>query len=337
MSQYGLYAATLAFFVFSNCIAVWGLNLQFGLGGILNVGYIAFFAIGAYTTGVLVLGKPSIAGVHWILGEHLPFGVALLLGGLAAAAAGVLLGTAFLRRLRSDYLALTYVSFALVLLDVFNNDQGLAGGADGLQGVPQPFLSSLNLNANNFVYVFALFSAAVMIIMAVGVRHLARSPYARTLKAIRHDPDAAAALGKNVFAFQLSATGVGCFFAGISGGLTILFISSFNTSGWQITETISLFSALLIGGLANNLGAAVGVAVIQAIYQIPGFFPSFFGTSRLIGPAQGITVGVLLVGFLWLRPQGLIPAPKRSFDQLIDAVGDPVDDRGTARHPQVVP
>lgn len=322
MSQYGLYAATLAFFVFSNCIAVWGLNLQFGLGGILNVGYIAFFAIGAYVTGFLVLGKPSTAGIHWILGARLPFGVALLAGGLAASAAGLILGMAFFRRLRSDYLALTYVSFSLVLLDVVNNDQGLAGGADGLQGVPQPFLSSLHLNANSFVYVFAGFTAAVLLVMAFIVRHIARSPYARTLRAIRHDPDAASALGKNVFKFQLTATGVGCFFAGLAGGTTILFISSFNTSGWQITETISLYAALLIGGLGSNLGAALGVLIVEAIYQVPTFFPSFFGNSRFIGPAQGIAVGVLMVAFIWLRPQGLVPARKARFDRALAALGD---------------
>ncbi|MHB1234288.1 MAG: ABC transporter permease subunit, partial [Microbacteriaceae bacterium] len=145
MSPLVYYLVTLAFFFLAYSVLGWGLNIQFGEGGILNFAYIGFVAIGAYITGVTSMGKPQGTGEQYILGISLPFPVGLILGGLAACVFAVLVALIALRRLRTDYLAMVLISLSLVLYDVINNFVPLFNGADGLNNVPLPMAGVFNL------------------------------------------------------------------------------------------------------------------------------------------------------------------------------------------------
>jgi branched-chain amino acid transport system permease protein len=330
------YGLTLVFFFFLYSILNWGLNLQFGRTGILNFAYIAFVAVGAYISGVLSLGPPAPgSGQSYVLGATLPFPVPLLLGGLAASVFGLLIGLIAFRRLRSDYLAIVMISVSIVLYDIVNNFVPLFDGADGLNGVPEPFAGALNLNANSFIYVFTAFTGVVALAMWWVMSRITRSPLDRTLRAIRDDPDVARGLGKNVFGYQMLSLLTGSFFAGIGGGLLVEFVGAFNTSSWTSPETFVIFAAIIIGGLGNNLGAVVGSLVVPVLFvELPKFLPSVSGNPGLIPEIDNMIIGALLIVTLWFRPQGLVPERKTRFDRLLRSAGAA---RTLAGHPAAVP
>jgi ABC-type branched-subunit amino acid transport system permease subunit len=307
------YLFTLAFFVFAYCILGWGLNLQFGEGGILNFAYIGFVAVGAYVAGVTSMGKPQPgSGQTYILGWTLPFPIPLILGGLAACVFALLVTVLTFRRLRTDYLAMVLISLSLVLYDVINNFVPLFNGADGLTNVPEPFVDALGLDANSFVPFFTAVALAIALIMWWLMSRITRSPLGRTFRAIRDDPEAAAALGKNVFKNQLMAMLIGSFYAGVGGGLIVEFSGAFNTSAWLPGETFLIFAAVIVGGVGNNKGMILGALIVPVLFtQLPKFLPDVPGHPGLILNVAAMAIGVLLMLVLWFRPQGIIPERKR--------------------------
>jgi ABC-type branched-subunit amino acid transport system permease subunit len=317
--QIGYYAVTLLFFFFLYCILNWGLNLQFGRTGILNFAYIAFVAVGAYIAGVLSLGPPAAgAGQSYILGATLPYPLPLLAGGVAAMLLGLLVGLVAFRRLRSDYLAIVMISLSIVGYDIVNNYVPLFDGADGLNGVPEPFAGALNLNANSFLYVFTAFTGVVALIGWWVMSRVTRSPLDRTFRAIRDDPDVARGLGKNVFGYQMRSLLIGSFFAGIGGGLLMEFVGAFNTSAWLSPETFVIFAAIIIGGLGSNVGAIAGSLAVPVIFvELPKFLPQIGSNPALIPEIDNMVIGALLIATLWFRPQGLVPERKANFTRLL--------------------
>jgi ABC-type branched-subunit amino acid transport system permease subunit len=313
------YAVTLLFFFFVYSILNWGLNLQFGRTGILNFAYIAFVAVGAYISGVLSLGPPAAgSGQNYVLGMTLPYPLPLLAGGLAAAVLGLLVGLVAFRRLRSDYLAIVMISLSIVAYDVVTNYVPLFDGADGLNGVPEPFAGALSLNANSFIYVFTIFAGLVALAGWWVMSRITRSPLDRTFRAIRDDPDVVRGLGKNVFGYQMLSLVIGSFFAGIGGGLLMEFVGAFNTSAWLSPETFVIFAAIIIGGLGNNLGAIVGSLVVPVIFvELPKFLPQVASNPGLVPEIDNMVIGVLLIVTLWFRPQGLVPERRTRFDRLL--------------------
>lgn len=301
------YIFTLVFFLFDYFILAMGLNIQYGITGILNFAYIGFVAIGAYVTGVAAMPS-NIPGQHYILGLGLPFPINLLLGGLAAMALAVLVALITLRRLRTDYLAIVLISLSLVLYDFCNNYVSLFNGADGLYNVPEPFAKSLGLSVNGFIIFFALLTAVISLIMWFVMRRILRAPLGRTLRAIRDDHVAAAALGKDTFRMQLKSMMIGSFFAGIGGGLLIQFGGSFNPTAWLPGETFVVFAVLIVGGAGNNIGMFVGALLVETLLvHLPAFLPEIPGHPGLIEYFDLAVVGIFLMLMLWFRPQGMVP------------------------------
>ncbi|MDQ2742977.1 MAG: branched-chain amino acid ABC transporter permease [Chloroflexota bacterium] len=315
MSPVLFYAFTLVIIFFVYSILIMGLNIQFGQAGILNFAYIAFVAVGAYFTGVLSLGPPPPgSGESYILGTTLPFPLNLLLGAIAASILAVFIGLIAFRRLRSDYLAIVMISVSIVLYDIVSTNTALFDGADGLNGVPQPF----GLDPNTFLYAFSAFAGVVMLLMWWISRQISAAPLGRTFRAIRDDPDVARALGKNVFRYQMLALVIGAFYAGLGGGLLMEFIGAFNTSGWTSGETFVIFAALIIGGRGSNLGSLAGALIVPVIFvELSRYLPQIASRPDLVPDIRNVLIGVLLIGTLWFRPQGLIPEPRRRFKRLL--------------------
>jgi ABC-type branched-subunit amino acid transport system permease subunit len=142
------------------------------------------------------------------------------------------------------------------------------------------------------------------------------SALGRTLRAIREDVDVAEALGKNAFKFQLIALGIGCFYAGVGGALTIEFITAFNPNAFQAPETFVIWAALLVGGRANNWGAMLGSFVVPVLlFEGTRFIPVPQSAGILVGGIRFMVVGVALMLILWFRPEGILPE-RRTFYEL---------------------
>lgn len=317
MSGIVYYLLTIAVFFCIYCIYCWGLNLQFGMTGILNFTYITFVAIGAYVAGVTALGSPTVNGMsgQYILGWHLPFPITPILGGLAAAILAVVIGFIGLRRLRSDYLAIVTVAVGQIAWTVIGNDTPLFNGWDGITGVPAPFNSVLKMSDNNYQWVFLVICIVVALIGWWVIQRLTNSPYGRVLRAIREDEDVVAALGRNVFGYKMSAFIIGSAFAGVGGALTIEYIGAFNPSGWTTMETFIVWAAMLVGGRGNNLGMVLGAFVVPVFFtEITRFLPPIPGHPLLISSLRGMAIGLLMILIVRFRPEGVIPEKKRTFN-----------------------
>ncbi len=309
------YLLTLAIFFAFFAVEAWGLNLQFGLTGILDFTYITFVAIGAYFAGVAAMTPSTNGGMggSYIFGWQLPFPLSPVIGGIAAAMLGVVVGIIGLRRLRSDYLAIVTVSVGQIVWMVIGNATPLFNGWDGIVGVPQPYNSVMNLSTNNYEWPFLGISVIVAAIIFWLVRSLTESPYGRILRAIREDENVAAALGKNVFRYRMSAFVIGAFIAGISGALQIEYIGAWNPSGWTTLETFIVWAAMLVGGRGNNRGMLLGAFLVPVLFTEATRWITIPAHPLLMEAIRGMAIGLLMVLAVRFRPQGVIPERKRVF------------------------
>ena len=312
-SQY--YVVTLLVFAAVDLLAAWGLNLQFGVAGLLSFAFILFQAAGAYVTAITSLGPDTQNGgfQHYLGGFTLPFPLPLLAGMAAGAALAVPIGLVTLRRLGSDYQAIALLVMSIIATDIITNDQGLFNGAAGLSLVPAPLASSLGTSTVTYQWLFAAFAIVLTGAAYLVMRRITHSPLGRTMRAMRDNEQAAVSLGKNVVRLRMVAFAVGGAMAGLSGGLLVQFVGAWAPSGWLYPETFVLFTAIIIGGTGNDLGVLVGVLLVPVVLaEATQFLPSI-GRPGLIDALQWILIGLLMIVFLWLRPQGILPERKRRF------------------------
>jgi branched-chain amino acid transport system permease protein len=306
------YLLTLAIFGCLNGILVLGFNLQFGHAGIINLAYIVLVAVGAYTTAIAGVHPPAatdtvthfIGGFGWAFPWDLFFGVA------CTVVFAVLMGGVALRRLRHDYLALTLVAIGQGLLVLTTNDVRLFNGTAGVNGVPAPWADQLDPALFQWVFLGVAFVALAVVYFVIA--KLTSSPLGRALKAIREDEDAAASLGKHAWRLKMIAFLVGAAAAGLGGGLFATYVGGWNVQGWQPGETLTLLAAVIIGGRGRHLGALVGsVILLEGIVQVSSFLS--IGNPEILPNLQAISIGLLLLVFLWFRPEGILPEQKEKF------------------------
>jgi branched-chain amino acid transport system permease protein len=312
-SSLQFYACTLLVYAGVSIIACWGLDLQYGETGIPNFAFIVFQAVGAYIAAVLTLGPAAHSAIisyqQYKFGASLPFPVPLLVATAAGAVLSVPVGLLLMRRLREDYLGIAMLVLSLIATVVVEADVGLFNGTQGLYNVPEPFSGTLTPLGANWAYVGI--TALAVIITALVLRRIVRSPLDRVLRAVRDNEVAAAALGKNVGGAKLSTFIVGNSMAAFSGALLIQFIGAWSPSGWEYAETFVYLSAIIIGGRGRRGGVALGAVLLcVGISEGVRYLPSF-GAASLAGALQFILIGLLIIGFLWWRPQGILPERKR--------------------------
>jgi branched-chain amino acid transport system permease protein len=311
------YLATLLVYLFIDIMGVLGLNLQFGVAGIINFAYIVFVSVGAYTTAVLTLG-PDFPGnfQHYVFGANLPFPVPLIAGGLAAALLSLVVGAISLRRLRSDYQAMVMLLLSLMATLIASSAANLVNGPAGLSAVPQPLADQLGLDPVTYDWVYVGWAGFLALLSFLIVRGITNSPLGRTLRAMRDNDRAAAALGKNVTVLRLLTFVVGGFIAGVSGGVFVQFITAWSPGSWLYPETFVLLAAIIVGGTANNWGAMLGALLVPvAFLEATRYLPQRFDIgglhvvlyTGLIEALQWVAVGLLILIFLWFRPQGILP------------------------------
>ncbi|MBO0728361.1 MAG: branched-chain amino acid ABC transporter permease [Acidimicrobiaceae bacterium] len=301
------YAVVLLVYFFTDLLAVWGLNLEFGVAGVANLAYIVVIAAGAYTYAVLTLGPSSAGGGFqtYIIGASLPFPVALVASMAVGVVVGILIGVTGLRRLRPDYQAMVMLVVSLMAASVVSSDKALVNGNAGLSLIPAPF-DLINDPNGPWYYV-----AVVVVCCGIGfvvMRRLTTGPIGRTLRAMRDDEYAVAAVGRSVMKLRLVVQGVGGALGALSGALLVAFIGGWSPGAWAVVETLALLTAVIVGGRANDLGATVGALVIPIlILQGVQFLPHIANHPGLTEDIGWIVLGVMTIVFVWVRPSGIVP------------------------------
>jgi branched-chain amino acid transport system permease protein len=311
------YLIILLVYAAVDAIACLGLSQQFGVAGVTNFGFIIFQAAGAYVAAVLALPPDTADGGFqtYLGGYHLPFPVpwlgAALAGGLLALPFTFLVG----RRLRGDFAAVGLLVTAVLLNLLVMNYRPLFNGDAGVSLVPAPLQPGMFVGSSNG-YQIGFGVAGLILVMAVYwfLRRITESPYGRTLRAMRDNDKVADALGKNLLALRTGALVTGGAIAGLSGAVLVSFIGVWSPAAWSYAETIVLFTAVIIGGAGNHLGAVLGAVLVPVGFEEITRFISNNNPSlppNLLPSLQWVAIGLLIVVFLWLRPQGVLPERKR--------------------------
>ncbi|HXY06175.1 MAG TPA: ABC transporter ATP-binding protein [Burkholderiaceae bacterium] len=336
---------TLAFAALYVMLAL-GLNIVVGFAGLLDLGYIAFYAVGAYTFALLASPHltdnfPSIART-FPDGLHVPIWAAIPLGAAIAAAFGVLLGAPVLK-LRGDYLAIVTLGFGEIIRIFLNNLNAPINLTNGPQGItlidpvrvgPLRFdhgASVFGLALSSLQLYYYLFTALALLCILVCVR-LQDSRLGRAWMAIREDEIAAKAMGINVRNVKLLAFGLGATFGGVSGSMFAAFQGFVSPESFSLMESVIVLSMIVLGGLGHIPGVILGAVMLSV-------FPELL--RHTVGPMQTqlfgrilidtevlrmLLYGVALVLIMLYRPKGLWPAPQHG-----------VAPRGVAQPPPMPP
>jgi branched-chain amino acid transport system permease protein len=319
-----------------------GLNIVVGYAGLLDLGYVAFFALGAYTLGWFGSGLFSTHNVHFldvgnkaIPGYHLSFWVIVPLAGLVCAIAGVIIGWPTLR-LRGDYLAIVTLGFGEIIPDVFRNGDDIAGHnlTNGVRGVTQldrpGFGKTLNDATNGFLpdrYSSLptelkpwFYTILIMVLITIFVnRRLRDSKLGRAWIAVREDEIAASAMGVPLMRTKLWAYAIGGIFGGLAGSIYGSFINGIFPTSFSFQISVIVLVMVVVGGMGNIWGVIFGACLISWL--------NFTGLTKIgsalndaiPGSAHDVDInkykygifGGLLILMMLFRPEGLIPSARR--------------------------
>lgn len=277
------------------------LNMQYGHGGLINFGLVAYFAAGAYVYVLITEPPPSEASLdQYLIGLDQPVWVGIVGAGLAALVFAAITGWPTLR-LRGEYLALTTFAFAEVFHSFIVNEQRFANGTRGLVGVPRPFRESITfVDYDIFLAVVAL---TFLILVYLIFERIVRSPYGRALEALRDDELALVSAGKHVDRFRMEVFMFTAPFAGIAGALYIWFTTLAIPDLFTAEVTFIVWIALILGGEASNRGALLGITLVIIFEELVRSIP--FDTIRAAQIAASLEVaalGLLLIVFLRWQP-----------------------------------
>jgi len=289
-SRYTMSIATSALIYVMLCM---GLNVVVGYAGLLDLGYIAFFAVGAYVSGILT----TVVG--------LPMWAALPATIVCCMLAGIIIGAPTLR-LRSDYLAIVTLGFGEIIRITANNLK-ITGGPSGIHGIPTwsfggwSFADGLTIGGLVFPQrvLFYYFVAAIVILVGViGAGRLAKGKMGRAWKAVRDDEDAAEAMGINTYLAKISAYIIGAVWAGVAGQLMATHLSAISPNSFQFLYSALILMAVVLGGMGSTPGVIIGALFVSLAPELLRDFSEW----------RFLIFGVLLVVVMLFRPAGLWPS-----------------------------
>jgi len=295
-----------------------GLNIVVGFAGLLDLGYIAFYAVGAYTYALL-------ASPHFNL--HLPFWVILPIGAAIACFFGVLLGTPTLK-LRGDYLAIVTLGFGEIIRIFLNNLSepfNLTNGPKGITTIDPIHVFALDFSNTTRIGELAMsgtikyyyFLLAVLVLVVVVNIRLQDSRIGRAWEAIREDEIAARAMGINTTHMKLLAFAMGASFGGVAGGMFSAIQGFISPESFILTESVMVLSMVVLGGMGNIWGVVLGAVLLSFVpevlrYTVEPVQRWIFGRS-IIDPEviRMLLFGVAMVAMMLFRPAGLFPSAVR--------------------------
>nr|WP_290665459.1 hypothetical protein [Ardenticatena sp.] len=266
-----------------------GLNVVVGFAGLLDLGYVAFFAIGAYTYAFLNSPKYGLDLSFWV---SLPIAMAV------AALAGIILGVPVLR-MRGDYLAIVTLGFGEIIRLIMNNQVELTGGAQGILQIQPPEILGLVINTPLRFY-YLIFIGAVLV--AFVTARLNNSRIGRAWIAMREDEDVAQAMGINTVNYKLLAFATGAAFAGLAGLIFAARQRNIFPADFGLLVSIEALSLIIIGGMGSIPGVIAGAVALKGLPEL----------LRALQEYRLLIYGALLVVMMLVRPEGLLPSRRRA-------------------------
>jgi branched-chain amino acid transport system permease protein len=298
------YLLDLGILVLTYVMLGWGLNIVVGLAGLLDLGYVAFYAVGAYSYALLATQF------------ELSFWICLPLSGILAAFWGVLLGFPVLR-LRGDYLAIVTLAFGEIVRLVLLNWQSLTGGPNGIASIPRPsffglpfvdeeggFAHTFGLEfsaTHRVVFLFYLILALALVTNWVTIR-LRRLPVGRAWEAMREDEIACRSLGINTTTTKLTAFAVGAMFGGFAGSFFATRQGFISPESFAFGESALVLAIVVLGGMGSQIGVAVAALVMIGGFELFREFQTY----------RMLVFGFAMVLIMIWRPRGLISAREPS-------------------------
>ena len=311
--------------------AIWvmlalGLNIVVGFAGLLDLGYVAFYVIGAYTMAAGSFGLIQMADGTTRKIPVLSFWVLLPMGAVIAGIFGILLGAPTLR-LRGDYLAIVTLGFGEIVPIVFTYVPWFYGPV-GISALPPGDVGPIQFTDPTFPAPFYYLALALVVLIILGVVSLRDSSLGRAWVAMREDETAAAASGVNLVRTKLLAFGMGAFIGGIGGVMNAAFTTSITPTDFSFYISIEVLVMIVLGGLGSIPGVILGAAALRffdvyLLGQINDAIHNSFLVSGNSAPlhflagvdfntAKYLLFGLILVALVLLRPQGLIPDRRRT-------------------------
>jgi branched-chain amino acid transport system permease protein len=337
-----------------------GLNIVAGFAGLLDLGYVAFYAIGAYVAAFLASPFWAGLGLNFTFlsntfegnpGIHLPFWIVVPIAVIVVATFGALLGAPTLR-LRGDYLAIVTLGFGEIVPLVFKNlsqvtlvvhlgpiqidmhSVNLTGGVQGINPVDPPFLPFFNIVFNAGAGYLPVYLGIVLLCVAILVaRNLEHSRIGRAWIAIREDEMAAEMMGVNTIRTKLLAFALGASFAGVAGALQASYLGATTSDFFDFNISILVLITIILGGIGNIWGAVVGAFTL--IYVNAALLPYLSQRAQEQGlpnlaQYNFLIFGVILVLMMRFRPQGFLPSRQREAELSISALKEAASSGGSA-------
>ena len=305
------YLLDLGVLVLTYVLLAWGLNIVVGLAGLLDLGYVAFYAVGAYS--------------YALLAQHLgwSFWVCLPIAGILTALWGIVLGFPVLR-LRGDYLAIVTLAFGEIIRLILINWYEFTGGPDGISGIPRPsffgipftdedqgFAAVFGLDyspMHRIVFLYYLVLALALVTLVVTIR-LRRLPVGRAWEALREDEIACRSLGINTRNTKLTAFAIGAMFGGFAGAFFATRQGFISPESFVFAESALILAIVVLGGLGSQLGIVVaallmigGIEMLRNITWLKAVFGPDFDPALY----RMLLFGLIMVTIMVWRPRGLI-------------------------------
>ena len=284
-----------------------GLNLEIGLAGLLDLGFVAFYAVGAYTCALLTADSPYALGVRIEWFPMFNWWLAMAMAVVMAVFVGVLFGVPVLR-IRGDYLAVATLGLGEIVRVLVLSDFAapVLAGAQGILNIPPPYLfTGAAVDDPIELYYIALGAAAVAAYFAY---RLENSRLGRAWTAIRDDEDVAQALGINLVNVKLLAYGLGAAFAGLAGAIFATMLTSIYPHSFQLIISVNVLALIIVGGMGSLPGVVVGALALIGLPEL----------LREFGEYRFFFYGVAIIAVMRLRPAGLWPSAARRREMQLD-------------------
>lgn len=258
-------------------------NLVIGYGGLATVAHPIFYALGAYTSGLLAVHT----GLHPVL--------SVMAGILVAMFASILLALSALR-VSGDYLLISSLGFQLGLLQVIRNFE-FTGGPGGLSGIPSTITGAARTP------LFLLICGGLAVLTVAFIAWIVRGPYGRAITAMRDEELAFSTLGRNAMSMKVAIFALGCGLAGMAGGLYAYYFQYVSPEQFDVLQSAAILTMVVLGGMSTTLGPVIGAAILIAVPQAITFLEL---PPNVMAPLQGIIFTTLVLAFMFLRPNGLL-------------------------------